>query len=297
MANRASKKRKEQDYTSNTDTQEGPSTKRTKTGAGGAKPQASKNTAVFVSNLPLDATAEEIATRFSRCGVLMEDDDGDPKVKLYADENGNFNGQALVVYFQEASVTLALNLLDEDELRIGQRDTVMNVKKAEYGHKGQTNTSAPRVVDKKRATKRITKMQRSVFRSLERINCSLLSSSKVAEWGVDDGFGPSTESGPVQEVPKGRVVVLKHMFTLQELEEDPTLLLDLKEDVREECSTLGDVTNVVLYDVSLFLEGVFESLYLGVSERARGHYDREIPRHCERGSMYPGTLVKEQSYG
>ena len=47
-----------------------------------------------------------------------------------------------------------------------------------------------------------------------------------------------------------RVVILKHMFTLKELEEDATLLLDLKEDVREECSTLGDVTNVVLYDVS-----------------------------------------------
>lgn len=47
-----------------------------------------------------------------------------------------------------------------------------------------------------------------------------------------------------------RVVVLKHMFTLKELDEDPTLLLDLKEDVREECSKLGEVTNVVLYDVS-----------------------------------------------
>ena len=41
------------------------------------------------------------------------------------------------------------------------------------------------------------------------------------------------------------------MFTLQELEEDASLLLDLKDDVREECSTLGEVTNVVLYDVSL----------------------------------------------
>jgi hypothetical protein len=48
-----------------------------------------------------------------------------------------------------------------------------------------------------------------------------------------------------------RVVVLKHMFTLQQLAEDASLLLDLKEDVREECSTLGEVTNVVLYDVCL----------------------------------------------
>lgn len=46
------------------------------------------------------------------------------------------------------------------------------------------------------------------------------------------------------------MVVLKHMFTLKELEEDASLLLDLKEDVREECETLGEVTNVVLYDVS-----------------------------------------------
>ena len=39
------------------------------------------------------------------------------------------------------------------------------------------------------------------------------------------------------------------MFTLEELEENPTLLLDLKEDVRDECEKMGDVTNVTLYDV------------------------------------------------
>lgn len=43
-------------------------------------------------------------------------------------------------------------------------------------------------------------------------------------------------------------MVLKHMFTLKDLEEDASLLLDLKTEVREECETLGDVTNVVMYD-------------------------------------------------
>lgn len=57
---------------------------------------------------------------------------------------------------------------------------------------------------------------------------------------------------------KSRVVVLQHMFTLQELEEDASLLLDLKDDVREECSGLGEVTNVVLYDVCApFASSVF----------------------------------------
>jgi len=38
------------------------------------------------------------------------------------------------------------------------------------------------------------------------------------------------------------------MFTLKQLDEEPTAILDLKEDIREECEKLGDVTNVVLYD-------------------------------------------------
>lgn len=75
---------------------------------------------------------------------------------------------------------------------------------------------------------------------------------KLNEWDDDDGFGPSiTEEDKSREENRtSRVVVLKHMFTLKELDEDASLLLDLKEDVREECETLGEVTNVVLYDVS-----------------------------------------------
>lgn len=73
---------------------------------------------------------------------------------------------------------------------------------------------------------------------------------KLDEWDDEDNFGPSVD--PAEEGPaanKSRVVVLKHMFTLEELEEDVALLLDLKADVRDECSGLGEVTNVVLYDV------------------------------------------------
>lgn len=71
---------------------------------------------------------------------------------------------------------------------------------------------------------------------------------KLAEWDDGDGFGPSKDPDEVPEVQISRVVVLKHMFTPDELEADPALLLDLKEDVREECETLGEVTNVILYD-------------------------------------------------
>jgi HIV Tat-specific factor 1 len=38
------------------------------------------------------------------------------------------------------------------------------------------------------------------------------------------------------------------MFTLKELEDDPGALLEIKDDVREECAKFGEVTNVTLYD-------------------------------------------------
>jgi len=73
---------------------------------------------------------------------------------------------------------------------------------------------------------------------------------KLEEWVDEDNFGPAIteEDTHISANKNSRVVVLKHMFTLKELEEEPSLLLDLKEDVREECETLGEVTNVVLYD-------------------------------------------------
>ncbi|KAI0032248.1 hypothetical protein K488DRAFT_50289 [Vararia minispora EC-137] len=239
---RSSKKRKEpEDYTSSTVGQPGPSIKRGK-GANKSSEQAerkSKNTAVYVTHLPFDATYEEIVERFSKCGLIEEDDDGDSKVKMYARDDGTFSGDALVVYFKEDSVTLAENLLDDAELRLGDSKTRMRVRKADFSHKsgggggGEIGEKPRKTMDKKKTSKRIGKMQK-----------------KLEDWDDEEGFGPSLTSNDRQASfnKNSRVVVLKHMFTLKELEEDASLLLDLKEDVREECETLGEVTNVVLYD-------------------------------------------------
>ncbi|KAN0107202.1 hypothetical protein V8E52_010404 [Russula decolorans] len=236
------KKRKDpEDYTSPTIVQPGPSTKRgkgAKAASNGDAPPSerkSKNTAVFV-RLPFDATFEEVVERFSKCGLIEEDDEGEPKIKMYAREDGTFSGEALVVYFKEDSVNLAINILDDAELRLGGPASRMSVQRAEFGHKNDNagGEAKPRkVVDRKKITKRMGRMQK-----------------KLEEWVDEDNFGPAIteEDTHISANKNSRVVVLKHMFTLKELEEDPSLLLDLKEDVREECETLGEVTNVVLYD-------------------------------------------------
>lgn len=191
---------------------------------------------MFVTNLPLDAAADEIAEVFSRYGVLQEDAQGAPRIKLYHDEETHaFKGEALVVYFKPESVDLAVQLLDETYLRESKgirTGTPMHVEKAEF--RTEEPVKAPEG-EKKRGLSDIERRQ--LQKRLNRMN------NKINDW---DSSGD--ESAP-RTLSTARTLILKKMFTLAELEQDATLLLDLKQDVRDECASLGEVTNVVLWDV------------------------------------------------
>lgn len=187
---RTNKKRKEpEDYTSSTVGQSGPSIKRGK-GAKAANTSTtplperkSKNTAVFV-RLPFDATFDEVVERFSKCGVIEEDDEGEPKVKMYARDDGTFSGEALVVYFKEESVSLAINILDDAELRLGDASSRMSVQRAEFGHKGNNTggEAKKRVVDRNKVTKRLGRMQKYVLFSMHLVAPDVASGSWKNGW-------------------------------------------------------------------------------------------------------------------
>lgn len=115
----------------------------------------------------------------------------------------------------------------------------------------------------------------------------------MEEWVDEDNFGPAIteEDTHISANKNSRVVVLKHMFTLKELEEDPSLLLDLKEDVREECETLGEVTNVVLYDVGDNPSPFYILFSPTSTERARRCHDGEVQGSHQRTSVCPGTYL------
>ena len=87
---------------------------------------------------------DEFYEHMSKCGVIMEDDDGNhsniinitlilflclkghPKIKLYYDVNGQPKGDGLCCYFKVESVQLAIDLLDESEVR-GSKLSVQKV--------------------------------------------------------------------------------------------------------------------------------------------------------------------------
>ena len=45
-----------------------------------------------------------------------------------------------------------------------------------------------------------------------------------------------------------KVVIIRNIFDLEQLEEDAGAYLEIKEDMRDEAETFGDVTNVTLFD-------------------------------------------------
>jgi HIV Tat-specific factor 1 len=97
------------------------------------------NTAVWVTKIPLDAQKQEIRELFAKYGVIAEAENGDPRIKMYTGEDGNFTGEALVVYFRPESVQLAIQMLDETEFRLGVTgpDGPMRVEVADSSYKAQ----------------------------------------------------------------------------------------------------------------------------------------------------------------
>lgn len=63
-----------------------------------AEPKA--NVAVYVTSLPDDVDEEEVHDVFKRYGVIAESvETNKPRIKLYADEQGKFKGDALIGMF------------------------------------------------------------------------------------------------------------------------------------------------------------------------------------------------------
>lgn len=92
------------------------------------------NKNIYISNLPLDITEEELIKLVEKYGmVAKEAKTGKFKVKLYRDSDGNLKGDALCSYLRIESVGLALQFLD-GTLCNGKE---LKVERAKFTQKGQ----------------------------------------------------------------------------------------------------------------------------------------------------------------
>ena len=84
------------------------------------KPKVMENKAIWISNLPLDTTKTELEEEFSRYGMIDKGANGETRINLYKDDEGKFNGTAMIVYFKKEAIVNAVKLADDYPLRLGE---------------------------------------------------------------------------------------------------------------------------------------------------------------------------------
>lgn len=194
--------------------------------------------AIYVSGLPSSATNEDLVDIFQKYGVLAEDVyTGKKKARVYVDEQGNGKGDGLVVFFKPESVKLAVDMLHNQPVYVGDKMVTINVqpavfdkeKAAKSGSKEQTD-STPNYSEeaKAKAKRKYTQLQQ-----------------KLNDWDEEEVKRVKTESREKQ----AKVVTLKRVFTIEELQEDVDAEMDIKEDIYSGCGAIGTVRNVTLYDL------------------------------------------------
>jgi HIV Tat-specific factor 1 len=179
------------------------------------------NTNVYISNLPLDTTEEELLELMSKYGLVMKDlQTNKHKIKMYRDANGNFKGDALCTYIKVESVELALQLLDESNFK----NKVIKCERAKFTLKGEYDASKKpkRKIDRRKVKKKM---------------------DKLFDWRPEKITG---ERGKWE-----KVVIIKNMFDISEFAKDPRLILEYRSDVRDECQEkCGEVKKVEIYDTN-----------------------------------------------
>uniref|UniRef100_A0A1D1ZUN1 Splicing factor U2AF-associated protein 2 n=2 Tax=Auxenochlorella protothecoides TaxID=3075 RepID=A0A1D1ZUN1_AUXPR len=177
-----------------------------------------RNTSVYVTGLPEDVTLAEMVETFSKCGIIKEDDQRQPRIKIYQDSNGMPKGDGLVTFLKEPSVDLAVQLLDGVAFRYGLQN--MTVSPAKFELKGEGFKPKQSAGNKKRKKK--------VLESLEK---------QALTWdGFDDKLAPTQVT-----------VIIKHMFTIDEILENPLYSEEIERDVLAEAGRLGRVEKVKVY--------------------------------------------------
>lgn len=179
----------------------------------------SQNTNVYVSGLPLDFTDQKFEELMAKCGVIALDiANRKPKLKLYRDEQGNLKGDGRCCYVKRESVDLALDILDGCRID----DNQISVQVAKFELKGDYDPSKRKKLNPK-MKKKLKEQQERIF-----------------------GWHPEKMRG---ERPKSdSTVVIKNAFAVEELNENPVKLFDLREELKQECSKYGNVRKIVVCD-------------------------------------------------
>jgi len=115
----------------------------------------------------------------------------------------------MITYFRPESVDIAVQILDDSEIKPGVR---IKVTKAQF-EKG-------------------VKKNKGIKRTLPKGKVKIYDQRKELSWDEDEN----------------RNVILKYMFTIEEAKGNDSFFTDLEEEIKDECEKLGDVGKVKIFE-------------------------------------------------
>eukprot|EP01025_Chloroclados_australasicus_P061196 TRINITY_DN8001_c0_g1_i5.p1 TRINITY_DN8001_c0_g1~~TRINITY_DN8001_c0_g1_i5.p1 ORF type:complete len:636 (+),score=106.64 TRINITY_DN8001_c0_g1_i5:102-1910(+) len=199
-----------------------------------------KTTSVYVTGFPGDVTLQEVFAAFSKCGIIKEDENGQPRIKIYRHkESGLVKGDGLVTYLKAPSVELACQILDGTYFREGM-GKCMTVEPAQFtqlpNRKKKPGNTAGGAGKNNKGKEVGDKGKGTVISKGKRIKGKRNQEHLLSWTGTDDRTKPTEVT-----------VILEHMFHPDELITNPQEVEDLESDVRQECESIGKVIKLKIY--------------------------------------------------
>lgn len=140
------------------------------------------NSNIYITGLPKEITEYDIAEYFCKCGFIRKDPKtNNNKIKLYKDKTGKNKGDALISFLREESVTMAIDLFNESEIKPGYK---ISIERAKFEQKGDY---------KRREDYKLDEIQRYKLKT---------DVDRLLGWNDDE------------EIEKGlKIIILKNMFS------------------------------------------------------------------------------------
>lgn len=177
-----------------------------------------KNTGVLIRGLPPRVDEDELGDFVARyAGVIKKNPETRRRIVKITPAADGKTSEALIVFFKPESIALALQALQDMEYEHGYKMQVERAKKPQKQDK-EEGGGAP--AGMKKRDKRV----------------KLYDQEKELDW---------------EEEEEKVHVIIKGLFTLEEAEEGGfEYFKDLKADLEEECSKLGKVKNIKIFETN-----------------------------------------------
>ncbi|SCU86890.1 LADA_0E00848g1_1 [Lachancea dasiensis] len=204
----------------------------------GTKRQVKKNCAIYISNLPLEGMdKEKLVSEFGRFGIIRKDPaNNEPKCKMYKDDNGNFKGDALILYLKPESVEIAVQLMDG----VALEGSKLKVEEAVFTPAtGKTEKNEEGLAKLKRSNALKIKEQEHELNDWS-------DADSLSENSDNSSMTPSRNS--LAEEASTRIVVLTNVLDLYESLRRQELL-EIESDLKAGCSAVGELLDFELDEV------------------------------------------------